>query len=185
MTNATSHLHAKEYWGELDAAPLTEWLNSKHRPAGDPIEKLVRLNSELAAPLGEAAEEIRSIVSTLVRRSKLATAPVVGNIMPRRWEISWGLVGNMAPAQALALVKLIHLADKGLLGRVRKCEQRECGRWFFARFRHQLFDSAKCQQQTFRADPAWKQRHAEQMRRLRHEKKLQEQRWLKRKGKKR
>jgi hypothetical protein len=181
-----SHVHAREYWGELDAGPLCEWLNRKYRPAGDPIEKLIRLNGELATPLRDVVGEIRSMVGKLVRKSKLAVAPVVGDVTTELWTVSWNLVGKMPPAQGLAFVKLLHLADKGLLDRVRKCAWEKCSRWYYARFEHQGFCSTRCQQQAARSTPAWREKRKDYMRRLRRVKKLQEQKWLaesKRKGK--
>jgi hypothetical protein len=186
MSKTQSHVHALEYWGELDAGPLCQWLSRKDRPAGDPIEKMVQLNSKLATPLRDVPSEIRSLVAKLVRKSKLAVAPVVGDVTTESWTVSWNLVGNMAPAQGLALVKLLHLADKGLLMRVRKCAWQECLRWYFARFEHQEFCSTRCQQQAARSTHAWKEKRKDYMRRLRRAKKLQEQKWLsesKRKGK--
>jgi hypothetical protein len=183
-----SHVHEREYWGELDAGPLCQWLNRKDRPAKEPIEKLVRLNSELGTPMRDVAREIQSIVGALVRRFKVAVAPVVRSVTTQSWEISWGLVGKMAPAQGLALVKVLHLADKGLLMRVRKCAWQECGRWYFARFQHQEFCSGRCQQRAARSTQEWKDKRKAYMKRLRRETKLREQKWLriseaKRKGK--
>jgi hypothetical protein len=188
MPRQQSHVHAREYWGEFDAGPLCEWLNRKGRPAGDPIEKLIRLNGEIATPLRDVAEEIRSVVGELVRKSTLAVAPVVGDVTTKAWAVSWRLVGNMLPMQGLALVKLLHLADKGLLDRVRQCAW--CSRWFYARFEHHRFctlirGTKSCEQQSARSSPAWKKKRRDYMQRLRRTKKEQEHGWTKskRKGK--
>jgi hypothetical protein len=165
-------MHDRNYFGEFDAAVLIEWLNSKARPQGDPVETLLNMNAGL--PAVSTAQDIESYLARLVRRSKLAVAPVLKAI-PNKWEINWRMVGHMDPLQGLALIRLLHLAEKGALGRVRKCT---CGRWFYARFEHQRFHAAKCQQEAFRRDPDWKRYRARYMRELRHEKKSREQKWL-------
>jgi hypothetical protein len=185
MTNIQSHLHIREYWGELDAAPLVLWLNK----AGEQnaLAWLIRLNSE------GRSKEISKDVAKFVRWHNIAFAPAVLGVKDGRWEIEWRMVGSMTPvsrkirrmfglgasrpAFGLALIALLHLADKGQLGRVRNCRGQGCGKWFYARFNHQLFHSRQCQERTYRTDPAWKKRHAEQMKRIRHGKKLQEQVW--------
>jgi hypothetical protein len=165
MNIKRSHF-TRSYWGEFDAKPLIDWLNNaKARPKGDPVEKLLRLNAGL--PFPTTPREIAEYVGALVRATKLAVAPVLAEAARDRWRVEWRLVGKMVPAQGLAVVKLLHLADRGLLGRVRRCDRRECSRWFYARFRHQRFCSSVCQVRTFREDPEWKARRAEDMRRLR------------------
>ena len=169
---AQSHVHETtySYWGEFDAEPLIEWLNSKAKLANDPIEKLLTLNRQL--PIESTEQEVRSYLAGLVRRSRLAVAPVLIGARPDRWRIDWRLVGKMHPSQGLALVKLLHLADRGLIGRVRKCARNQCGKWFFARFQHQRFHSERCQQETFKSDPEWKKQRAEYMKDLRHKEAL-------------
>jgi hypothetical protein len=182
MPKQRSHVHAsRSYWGEFDAGQVVDWLNSKTRPAGDPVEKLIRLNAQLPgfdSKMRPIERELRSFFSALVGKSKLAVAPVLKDIAPNHWTVQWGPVGRMYSLQALAVIKLLHLADKGLLGRVRACGRKECGEWFYAKFAHQRFHSERCQQEAYRSDPEWKHRRAEDMKRLRNEKKLREQRWL-------
>jgi hypothetical protein len=174
MTKARNHVHARSYWGEFDAVPLMEWLNSKLRPASDPVERLLKFDQQL--PIETTAQQLSSYLAKLVRKSKLAVAPVLVSAAPGRWQVDWRLVGHMHPSQGLALVKLLHLADRGLIDRVRKCAKKSCGRWFYAKFRHQRFHSERCQQETFKGDPNWKKQRAEYMKRLRAEQKLRERR---------
>jgi hypothetical protein len=173
-----SHVHAREYWGELDAAPLCEWLNAKNRPASDPVEKLLRLSGERDTPLRAVVRETRDGVSALVRKYKIAVAPVVGDVRDGEWEVHWRLVGKMPPKQGLAFIKLLHLADKGLLARVRQCARKECARWYFARFEHQGFCSSRCQQLNAKSAESWKAKRREYMRQLRATKKQREKKWL-------
>ncbi|SRR6266571_1241686 len=173
---AHSHVHARNYFGEFDAAVVVDWLNSKRKLPGDPIEKLVELNVQL--PIRATEHEIGAFLGRLVRRSKFAVAPVLESAAPGLWRIDWKLVGKMDSEQGLALRKLLHLAEMGLIGRVRKCAKEACGRWFYAKFEHQRFHSKRCQQETFKTSPAWKKQRAEYMKRLRQEKKLRERKWL-------
>jgi len=189
------HGHTRSYFGEFDSGPLLDWLNRKDRPANDPVEKLVRLDASVGDArtiiVGQdAAEELRSTVAAVVRRFKVAVAPLVGAVTPGSWEVTWRLVGKMPPLQGLALVKLLHLADKGLAGRVRQCAWQECAKWFFARFSHQECCSGRCQQSRVRSTEQWKKQRREYMQRLRAENKQREKRQLelsksKRKGHKR
>ena len=186
MPKSHSHVHDRSYFGEFDAGPVIEWLNAKARPAGDPVETLLTLNGRL--PIEAREHEVGDYLAKIVRTSKLAVAPVLIDAAPGRWRIDWRLVGKMDSRQALALIRLLHLADKGLIGRVNRCANGDCGKWFYARFEHQRFHSAQCQQEAFRSDPEWKKQRREYMKELRQAKKLREQKWLrlsktKRKGK--
>lgn len=176
----------RNYYGEFDAEPLIAWLNARQRPAGDPVEVLIALSREDPDPrdvvLGRRGVEQRAqkFLGTLVRKTKLAVAPILADVTPRRWYVEWRATGNMDPQQALAVVQLLHLAGAGLLESVRHCA---CGKWFFARFQNQRFHTKRCQQAVFRSDPEWQEYRRQYMQRRRREQKLREQRWTKRKGK--
>lgn len=163
---------------------MVDWLNSKRKLPGDPIEKLLELNQQL--PIQATEHDIERYLGQLVRRSRFAVAPVLKSATPRQWGIKWQLVGKMDPEQGLALTKLLHLAEQGLIGRVRKCAKSSCEIWFYAKFEHQRCNSMRCQRETFKTSPEWKRQRREYMKRLRQEKKLRERRLLrrsKRKGK--
>jgi len=174
--NAHSHVHARSYFGELGAAVVVDWLNSRRKLANDPIEKLLEFNSQL--PLQATEHQIDAYLSALVRRAKFAVAPVLVNAAPDKWRIDWKLVGKMDAQQGLALTRLLHMADQGLIGRVRKCAKESCGRWFYAKFEHQRFHAKRCQQEKFKTSPEWQEQRREYMKQLRHEKKLRERRLL-------
>lgn len=181
MSKRHSRGHTRSYFGEFDAKPLIDWLNQKKRPAKDPVEKLVMLHGRIgdAATLvlgQDAAEEIQETVAAVVRRFKVAVAPVIGQVNVGGWEVDWRLVGRMPPLQGLAFIKLLQLAQKGLADRVRKCAWQECSQWFFARFSHQECCSARCQQKRVRASDEWKKNRREYMQRLRAEQKQRERR---------
>jgi len=177
-------MHARSYFGEFDAKPIIEWLNAK-RLDDDPVSTLLETNRKMTVfgmnrglPIKATEQEIRGYLGELVRLSKLAVAPLLISAKPDKWSVDWKLVGEMPPLLGLAIIRLLHLAERGLLGRVRKCAAKDCGKWFYAKFEHQRFDTKQCQQETFRRDPDWKQKRATYMRQLRHEKAMRERRWL-------
>jgi len=53
-----------------------------------------------------------------------------------------------------AVFDIAQLAGMELLARVQQCV---CGEWFFARFAHQRFCSAKCRENTFHSSSEWKE----------------------------
>jgi hypothetical protein len=86
-----------------------------------------------------------------------------------RWTIDWGVVSpsSISDSEATALLRFLNLASQGLLSRVRKCRNADCGLWFYARFSHQKCHSAGCQQQVYRSDQKWKAHRCEYMKQLR------------------
>jgi len=177
MSIPHSHLHARKrsYFGEFESSALLEWLNdSKARPTGDCVEELIRLHKKVLARQLGADKKIRDFVARVVRVTKLAVAPVLRSVTVKRCECDWTMVGTMAPRQGLAFIRALHLADKGLLGRIRECGREKCSRWYYAKFPHQRFCSLRCQQRAFRDDPEWRLKHAEDVRRARHEARLRE-----------
>jgi predicted RNA-binding Zn ribbon-like protein len=171
----TSHVHGRKdffperYPGETAGQIVAAWLN-KHRGKRDPLRRLLEASQEFRAsglaPL-EAGRKVDDTLGEIVRTSHLAVAPLVVEATATRWRVDWRPVGRMKPARALAFFKLLQLAETGLVDRVRQCAKPGCGRWFFARYRHQRFDCKKCQLEDFRSSPEWKQKRREYMRNLR------------------
>lgn len=189
-----SHVHAtRTYFGEFDAEPLVDWLNDPRRPKGDPVGRLLNLSRKLPEPLPDASLKIPTIVARLVRDTKLAVAPVLGEVAAQGWSVNWRLVGSMLPKQSLAFMKLLQLGQQGVLNRVRRCARKECGRFFYARFEHNRFcktQKPRCQQRAAHSTEEWKLKRREYMKFLRHTKKVLENRAIeieneKRKGKRR
>jgi hypothetical protein len=173
---AHSHVHGRSYFGEFDGNVVVDWLNSKRRPQGDPIEKLIELN--VGRPFKSIEEDVDTYLRRLIRRSKFALAPLIKSAVPGHWEIAWNSVGDMDHDQSLALVKLLHLANEGLIGRVRRCARKECGTWFYAKFDHMRFHSKTCQESTFKSSPEWREARRSYMRRERHNQKQRMKRQL-------
>lgn len=95
-----------------------------------------------------------------------------------RWTVSWNHLSNREKVEIVifaggnydtfpygegdALQSIIKLAEEGFLGRVRTCDV--CGRWYFARFEHQLFCQTPCQQKNFRSTPKFRAQWRDYMR---------------------
>lgn len=177
MTDTLSHMHTiktyfpERYFGETGGQMVAQWLNT-HRDKRDPLRRLLEANGEFRkggfAP-SEAGRKVDSTLREILRGSRLGVAPVIVEVTASSWRFDWRPIGRMKPARALALFKLLQLAEQGLLDRLRQCAKPACGRWFFARFRHQRFHSTKCQLDVFRSAPEWKQKRRDYMKRLRHE----------------
>jgi hypothetical protein len=66
------------------------------------------------------------------------------------------------------LMKLLELAARGLLHRVRRCEDRKCGRWFYARFENRSkFCRKDCQERCYKSNEKYLQQHRDQMKKKR------------------
>jgi hypothetical protein len=60
-----------------------------------------------------------------------------------------------------AVLQIALLGGEGLLSRVRRCDA--CGRWFYARFRHQDFCKTRCQQTHYKRSPDWREHRRKYM----------------------
>lgn len=88
---------------------------------------------------------------------------------PSEWAVWWRDDSDfrskerlrMRPSEALELI--LKLTQAGDLVRLRRCSQ--CQQWLFARFRHQMFCSTKCQQKNYTQSDTWKAHRRAYMRR--------------------
>jgi hypothetical protein len=71
-------------------------------------------------------------------------------IKMKKYSDGWGAVYD----DANAIFDLAQLAGLGLADRIQKCR---CDAWFFARFKHQRFCSARCREAEFRSSEEWKE----------------------------
>ena len=72
---------------------------------------------------------------------------------------------------------LVRLAEQGFMDRMRTCLN--CKKWLYARYRHQRFCSAKCQESHYKNSDSWRAYRRVWMRDNRAVKKKQEQGWIK------
>jgi hypothetical protein len=106
------------------------------------------------------ARLVRTINRTL---AKFKMSARYGRTLGSLWRMSWVPVSNrhrlcirvyaggnsdeIPFGEGNAVSSVLHLAEQGRLGQLRKCA---CGNWFYARFRHQKFCATPCQQKDFR-----------------------------------
>jgi hypothetical protein len=67
-------------------------------------------------------------------------------------------------AEWQALDRMLWLSRKGFLHRVRKCDHEPCGRWFYARFDHQLSCTDKCRIAKYRSTPQFREQKNQKQR---------------------
>jgi hypothetical protein len=178
----------REYGGEVIARELIQWINARAgKQDCERIIQIIKASNALEAHRSRAAREAR-----VVRRerrcgrqfAKLLAAglgrylfrPVYFGDSDGRWVILWTPLGVNRqsvpviayPTQAKvrwgegsAIMALIELGRLGYVNRIRQCL---CGKWFFARFAHQLNCSTRCQQKLFSQSIEYKRKRREYMR---------------------
>jgi len=66
---------------------------------------------------------------------------------------------NVDPPEWWVVEFAMELARVGQISRVRRCS--DCGNWYFARFAHQRFCTARCRERAFRSSDEWKKHRRE------------------------
>lgn len=70
-----------------------------------------------------------------------------------------------------AISDIARIAQAGVLDRVKRCNAGQCRKWFFARFAQSKFCSTRCQQQTYKSTPKWREKHRAAAKQSYHKKK--------------
>jgi hypothetical protein len=103
---------------------------------------------------------------------ELSKYQFVPDLSPRPaggWTIEWQiLIRGKAKSQSIdnsALQMILRFATGGQLNRLRKCSL--CSHWMYAKFRHQMFCSTKCQQRHYAQSEKWKLYRSKYMREYR------------------
>jgi hypothetical protein len=135
-----------------------------------PIEGVVLADMELEATdapkfnlLCKIDEKIARLQRDLAKFKFVPRADVIvgGSGNASEWATWWGRSGNqekgeptlrMRPSEAVELI--LRITQIGSLGRLRRCAN--CGKWLYAKFRHQTFCSLSCQQKSYTQSEQWK-----------------------------
>lgn len=163
----------RSYIGEHEARGLVSWLNgigseppsdtAKRRRIGHLVEEMNRSatlfcagahDEELAARIDQELTRYALKVKTLPVQNAVVTYKTVPDF---RWMFGWN--SNAGPRVAGAIFAITSLAERGLLGRVRRCSN--CSRWYYARLNHQIFCGSRCQVAHYQNSDGWKQRRRE------------------------
>jgi hypothetical protein len=118
-------------------------------PQTEEFEKVVaktdRLEAEICKQVAMYKRELRF---SLVPRIEFNWA------VPRPWTLA-------ELRESGAVNALVSLAGDNLLPRIRECE---CGRWYFARFKHQRFCTSRCRDKHHQSSPEFKEGRRKYMR---------------------
>jgi len=93
-----------------------------------------------------------------------------------RWLVTWKIVSprdsrkrngvhQEVLSEGVALHLILDFARAGYLNRFRRCSR--CGKWLYAKFRHQAFCSTECQQKHYSKSEDWRRKRREYMRQYR------------------
>lgn len=74
------------------------------------------------------------------------TCPFFNVDVGGQWYIEDGVWGVRPAGESVAAHSILELAKAGLLDRINRCD---CGKWYFARFRHQHSCSAACRRHVY------------------------------------
>lgn len=174
----------RTYTGEEECRALVEWLNRYGQtPAGLRIQawiSFLHVLSEAAPSLAGAVGtlDLKEVIAALAKgqgsRAESLRRLLKDPGLPKvRIHVKVKFEGveetrRVVPVitadtvEGEALLTALRISQKGVLDRVRKCPR--CGKWFFARFRHQRFCHQECQQKHYRDSEAWKEHRREWMR---------------------
>ncbi len=175
----------RTYTGEEECRAMVAWLNKDGQtPAGLRIQawiSFLHFVSKAAPSLAGAVGtlDLKRVIAAVAKGQGGSRAESLRRLLkdpglPKdrvRVKVTFEGVGEtrrVVPVIAAdtvegeALLTVVRISQKGVLNRLKKCPR--CGKWFFARFRHQRFCQPKCQQEHFRDSDAWKAHRREWMR---------------------
>jgi hypothetical protein len=177
--------------GEADGRAAAEWLNRNGRTKeGYAVVKLIKnirdLTPDIPTSLFRAlvhedsshGQYVAGLNRVNQRLVKYAMWPM---IVRRSTEVrKWG---KNRPAEARTKFHwrwshgynqdtptvhcIARLGEQGLFFRLRQCPL--CGKWYYARFDHQLYCSNRCREKRFKSTPEWRALRREYMRKRRKE----------------
>jgi len=158
------------YDAESIGGSLVRWLNA----GGDRLRRRDVVDLiDIARKYSNAKPAVKPLLQAKANAILLAWAfsPIIDDMDDRGWKIEWIAKRGGVGGQANAILTLLDLAEAGLIDSLRRCEWKECGKWFIARFKHQRFDVAEHRILALQTDPARKEQRARKMRQLRRTKK--------------
>lgn len=155
------------YFGEYHAKALLSWLY--HPATNEAHRKIVLQLIELGRAYQDstdryARERLRGEINTTL--CDLKFYPIVADVKGI-WTVLWEAeeFGGIADA----VRSWLELVSRGLLGRLKQCARKKCGKWLFAKFAHASFCSLECRDAAAKEDPGRHERRKEYERRYYHE----------------
>lgn len=173
----------RTYEGQESGANIASWLNghgpknsaaSRKRIEGllDNLRKVLAILATVPSdfdwdnagfgrnpPVPNSFEE--STLELANRLQDYPTCPFFWADVGRQWYIEDGVWGGRPPGESVAAHSIIEIAKAGLLDRINRCD---CGKWYFARFRHQRSCSAICRRNLYEKTEKFKAKRRKYMR---------------------
>lgn len=156
------------YFGEYHAKALLNWLydratNQKDRKV---VLELIELGRAYQDSTDRYVREglkgkVNTILATMADLNFYPVVVDMGGIV--KWEVE--KFGGLADA----IRSWLELVSRGLLGRLKQCARKNCGKWLFAKFTHAAFCSLECRDAAAREDPGRHERRKEYERRYYHD----------------
>jgi hypothetical protein len=164
----------RTFTGQDLGSLIIGYLERKDRPPDDPVEHLVELSQpSLLTPHVIADffnETPRHKPELALETRRLAYVTEEGTVAVKEQAVNVG--GPVSPViarQKLAWNQCAVLLSRGLLDRVRRCAKEDCRKLFYARFRHAVFHDEECRLAVESANPEYKERRREHMRKIREQ----------------
>jgi hypothetical protein len=148
---------SRKYSGEVEAAPLLDWLNSRgghlRQQAKAEIERAMVLI--LSVYKAENAQRDQKELNewllqyTFTNRLDSGKSGLIWSL-----SVNADLARDYVRGESESVARIVELAKLGVLERIRKCD---CGMYFFARFSRQRFHANECTVRFWEASPARKE----------------------------
>lgn|SRR6267154_2730148 len=166
------------YLGQAEAAELTTWLNGDRAEYRKETKKRARIG-RLIKDMNKSAQlfidgrrdhKLVAHIDKELSRYKLwvETKQVVPTQSGTKtfaeptWWFGWhSNAGNLV---AMAIMMIVRLGDRGLLGRVRICAR--CKRWFYANYNHRRFCQEECRIRDYQTSAEFRARRRARYRKL-------------------
>jgi hypothetical protein len=183
---AVERPRSRVYQGEEAGTRVTRWLNGHDdtyrglkKQVNKPSAASRRRISDLLKNLRDVLELVEKVdpqfdwmenphpqldtigLELQKRLAEYPTAPFFYPTYGREWVIEDAVVGDRPAGESVAAHSIILLAQQGLLDRIDLCD---CGKWYFARFRHQRCCSALCRRKFYEKTDEFREKRRKYMR---------------------
>lgn len=171
MPKSKSHM-SHSFLGEEEARPLVEWMNRVGKKRRKPVEDLLkRLLRVMIGPQEQEIDRADKQPYLAVVRNRMPYAQAVKDLQRElkrlhRWpeltlvrspEARVYFRWTSGDETVNAKLSLVELAAMDLAWRLRPCKLASCGKWFFAKFKHQWSCCPAHQQSFYRQSNEWKE----------------------------
>ena len=164
----------RTFTGEELGLLVVEYLERSDRPPDDPVEGLVdrfQFPTNPHSTVDFFHEAVRKRPHLRLQTKRELEVTPEGAVVVKEIPVHGG-EGPVPPSEArlmLAWNQCFVLISRGLLDRARRCAKEDCRKWFYARFRHAVFHHEACRVAVENANPEYRERRREHMRKIREQ----------------